>query len=135
VRFQFQVATTLVHELAHAYGNYVSEKCIACGGNEPYWDATERLRSRSIASNFPELGNSWEVWAFGSRMAMGGSIQPDDGEPTEPYDGEPTEPYAFQRAQWNRASSTDAGLYKYKVVSLAVILPVDYTYAWFQQAT
>jgi predicted Zn-dependent protease with MMP-like domain len=36
LRFQFQIATTLVHELAHAYGNDASEKCIECGGNEPY---------------------------------------------------------------------------------------------------
>jgi hypothetical protein len=60
-------------------------------------------------------------------MATGGSIRPNDEGPTEPY--------AFQRSQWTWVSSTDTGISKHRIVSFTFILPVDYTHAWFQEAT
>lgn len=66
LRFQFQVAATLVHELAHAYGFSNLDRCHACSaGREPYWDGSERIKTRNVGGVFSrarKLVGDMSIW-------------------------------------------------------------------------
>jgi hypothetical protein len=60
-----------------------------CNAHCPYWSRDDP-REDFDSQEGPELGNSWELWAFGS-LAMS------DGKVRE--QGDPVRPNIFQRCQ------------------------------------
>jgi hypothetical protein len=124
LRFQFGVAVTLVHELAHAFWAYVQRRCWSCFEQEPWVSKDEKKQALEEEA---ELGWSWEYFAFGSRAPTGRRIRQrgDKGVPNE-----------FQQCQWNYTGATlEAGRGKHPVVEHDFVLPVQYIHSWFQEST
>jgi hypothetical protein len=120
-RFQFSVAATLVHELVHVL--WYTRRCWRCFDTEP-WFSDAEIDNRLGA--MPELGNSWEFWAFGSRVPQGGRMQLEGS----------VEPNLFQCCQWSFVWSTEAGgASQHRMLDFEYVLTVDYTNAWFLEET
>ncbi|KAF2831730.1 hypothetical protein CC86DRAFT_367023 [Ophiobolus disseminans] len=122
LRFQFSVAVTLVHELTHVFWFNATERCWNCFDEDPYWHRNE--------DNFgepKEIGNSWEYWAFGSRVPVGVRLTPQGSTETTNN---------FQRCQWNYIWSTkQVGRSDHPVIDHDFVLPVEYIHSWFREAT
>lgn len=123
IRFQFALAATLVHELAHAFWCWAQRQCFHCEAEEPWWSDTERKDARG-----PELGNSWEFWAFASRVPFAGKLLKRGDN--KPY------PDFFQRFHWNWVEYTEgSGQSRRQGLGHDLILPVEYINSWFREST
>ncbi|KAF1842720.1 uncharacterized protein K460DRAFT_340083 [Cucurbitaria berberidis CBS 394.84] len=121
-RFQMAVGATLCHELAHMFWWWTQRRCWNCEGADPWWSKTE-----ATFNSQPEIGNSWEYWAFGSRVPGAGKLHECTGQEL---------PNIFQRCQWNWIDSTEqGGQGKHSVLIHDFILPVEYTNLWFREST
>ena len=122
VRFQFSLAATLTHELVHVFWWWTQLRCGLCEGNEPWWSENEDKIHFG-----PELGNSWEWWAFGSRVPTGRKIQ-------ENAEEEPRT--IFSRSNWSQTFQTKtSGFYFQPCVSHSYVFPMEWINSWFQEAT
>jgi hypothetical protein len=120
-RFQFSVAATLVHELVHVL--WYTRRCWRCFDTEPWFSDAEINNS---FGTMPELGNSWELWAFGNRVPQGGRVLLEEG----------IEPNFFQCCQWSFVWSTEAGgTSRDRMFEYDYVLTVDYINAWFREET
>jgi hypothetical protein len=86
LRFQLAVAGTLCHEVVHAFWWHTRRRYCNREKHDPWWSVTERRHG-----DLPELGISWEQFAFGSRLPGAGKLLVDDDQDT---------PNIFQRCQW-----------------------------------
>jgi len=121
-RFQFAVATTLAHELAHAFWLNVSRRCWGCFGPDPKLSKNEDTFGPAY-----EIGNSWEFFAFGTRVPVGGRFCPE---------GSTDEPNNFQQGQFSYVWSTEAAKKcMHPILNHDFIVPVDYIHEWFQETT
>jgi hypothetical protein len=123
-RFQFSLAATLVHELAHPFWYFSQKRCWSCFNPDP-WLSDVEPRHR----DGPEIGDSWEHWAFGIRAPHAGRVRVVTGESI---------PNVFQQHQWSYSHSTaEAGESDAPsaLVQHTFILPVEWINAWFQQST
>ncbi|KAH7372277.1 hypothetical protein BKA66DRAFT_387498, partial [Pyrenochaeta sp. MPI-SDFR-AT-0127] len=122
IRFQLAVAATLCHELVHIFWWWTQRRCWNCEHQDPWWSKEENKFHSG-----PELGESWEHWAFGSRMGGAGKLHEyDDQEP----------PSVFERCQWSWTDSTEQGGHStHPVLVHDFIFPVEYMNAWFQEST
>jgi hypothetical protein len=122
LRFQFGVAATLVHKLVHVFWFNTTRRCWACFDDDPWCKKKEHTFETEA-----ELGNSWEYWAFGSRVPCGGRI----GNPISL-----NESNLFQQSQWSTIWSTvEGGRSVHDVYEHDYVLPVEYFSEWFQDAT
>ncbi|KAJ4372053.1 hypothetical protein N0V83_003826 [Neocucurbitaria cava] len=122
LRFQMAVATTLVHELVHMFWYWTGRKCWNCEDAEPWWSRAEEPLLET-----PELGHSWEYWAFGAPIPEAGQLQ---------TDADQGRPNRFHRVQWNYVRETvAAGRDLHGAMSHDFIIPVQYINAWFQEST
>jgi hypothetical protein len=120
-RFQFSVAATLLHELVHVL--WYTRRCWSCFETEPWFSDTEF--DKTIGAS-PELGESWELWAFGSRVPQGGQMQLEEG----------VMPNFFQRCQWSFVWFTETGgMCRHSMLNHSYVLTVDYINAWFREET
>lgn len=122
LRFQFSVATTLAHEVTHVFWFNTLQHCWTCFSEDPYWHKDEDTFGPA-----QEIGNSWEYWAFGSRVPVGVRLVPQDSE---------YEDNGFQRCQWSYIWSTEqAGRLNHLILDHDYVLPVQYISDWFQEST
>jgi hypothetical protein len=124
LRFQFALAATLAHELSHAFWYFAQKRCWSCFNDDPWYAQNE---TRHV--NGPEIGNSWEYFAFGTRLPTGGRIRVDRTEGP---------PNVFSQCQWNYLCATEeAGWSKtdYDIITHDFILPVEYINSWFLEST
>lgn len=122
IRFQMAVAATLCHELVHIFWWWAQRGCPKCEEFEPWWSKTEVTFAEE-----PELGESWEYWAFGSRVPCAGKLHAHADQDL---------PNIFQRCQWNWVNSTEqGGQDRHNVLIHDFILPVEYINSWFQEST
>ena len=123
VRFQFGVAATLVHELTHSFWYFAQKRCWNCFKNDPWFSEEEPKKYD------PEIGNSWEFWAFGTRVPRPGRVR---------IDADEVLPNLFSQHQWSYVISTEAaGESKSHedAVKHDFILPVEYINSWFLEST
>ncbi|KAH9866041.1 hypothetical protein J1614_008605 [Plenodomus biglobosus] len=124
LRFQFGLAATLVHELAHPFWYFTQKRCWSCFNPDPWLSETEPRHRDG-----PEVGISWEYWAFGMRAPDAGRIREFANEPVANI---------FQRHQWNYSVSTmEAGEsnVQHDLVVHNFITPFEFIYSWFQEST
>jgi hypothetical protein len=122
LRFQLAVVGTLCHEIVHAFWWHSRRRCWNCEEHDPWWSVTERRHG-----DLPELGISWEQFAFGSRLPGAGKLLDDDDRDT---------PNIFQRCQWGWVDNTlQGGVCMNRLLKHHFIVPVDYVHAWFQEST
>ncbi|KAH7061689.1 hypothetical protein BKA63DRAFT_429950 [Paraphoma chrysanthemicola] len=124
LRFQFALAATLVHEFSHAFWFFAQQRCWSCFKVDPWY-----YRGETRPEDTPELGQSWEYFAFGMRVPPGGRIRGTKGE---------SPPHIFSQCHWNYAWATEeAGRSDthFDVVNHDFILPVDYINSWFLEST
>jgi len=127
-RFMFSLATTLVHETVHQFWDFRSRRCFRCDlWNEPWWSPQDELRDLRVNPK-PELGESWEAWAFGSLRAWPGKIHERPGQAM---------PSVSQRCQWLCVGETVNGGRGHPdgVLRYDYVLPVEYYNSWFREAT
>jgi hypothetical protein len=123
LRFQFAVAGTLCHELVHAFWWHTRRHCWNCEKHDPWLSPTEPRHG-----DLPELGISWEHFAFGSRIPGAGKLMEDaDGQ---------SMPNIFQRCQWSWIDSTlQGGVRMNRALKYYLVVPVEYINAWFREST
>jgi hypothetical protein len=124
MRFQFSLAGILVHELAHAFYPYTQRQCWSCNEGEPWWSADE---VRYVGG--PELGNSWEIWAFGSRVP---DVNRARGKQEVALSS------SFCRGSWSHVLDTEqTGVSRshFELVAHELIVLTEYTSSWFQEST
>ncbi|CBX98618.1 predicted protein [Plenodomus lingam JN3] len=124
LRFQSGLAATLVHELAHPFWYFAQKRCWSCFNPDPRLSETEPRHQ-----NDPEIGVSWEYWAFGMRTPDAGRDQKLTNEAI---------PNIFQRHQWNYSYSTlEAGQSNASLdlVQHNFVIPFGYIHSWFQEST
>lgn len=122
MRFQFSLAANLVHELVHAFWLLVSRRCWRCFGTEPWHSELEYTTNFGMET--AELGNSWEYWAFGTRIPQIATFRVgDEGE---------EEANVLQKGLWSYVwSLPDAGL----LGEHNAVLPVSWIHSWFREKT
>lgn len=124
LRFQFSVATTLVHEIVHAFWPYVHRRCWDCFDDDPWISKDEKKKGLEKEA---ELGYSWEYFAFGSRTPTGrrSCRRGDKGLPNE-----------LHQCQWSYFQATlEAERGEHPLINHDFILPVPYIHDWFQEST
>jgi hypothetical protein len=123
VRFQFAVACTLVYELVHIFWWWTQRFCLHCEDEEPWFSLEERKYKTG-----PELGQSWEYWALGSRVPNAGKLVPIDKERDPPN--------IFTRCDCNYVPDTvEGGESDNIAIYHDFIFPVDWINSWFLEDT
>jgi hypothetical protein len=77
----------------------------------------------------PEIGNSWEYWAFGTRVPRAAKVR---------IGNDKSVANLFQQTQWTYSDHhPKAGQSKTlnDIVTHDFILPVEYVHSWFQEST
>lgn len=120
MRFHFSLAATLVHELVHAFWLFVSRRCWRCFDSEPWWSQDEH--ETSFGTEMPELGNSWEYWAFGARVPQVATLS--EGEPKS------MNANVLQKGLWSFVWSTPGAGW---ALDHDIVLPASWIHKWFRE--
>jgi len=123
VRFQSSVAATLVHELTRAFWAFAQKRCWNCFKEEPWFSKTETRRTK------PEIGESWEHWAFGTRVPTPGRVKMHAREELSNL---------FSMHQWSYVVATEDAPESRSALDAVqhdFVLPVEYINSRFLEST